>query len=82
MVGLIIDGINIRQVTVKAYRMASKSALFSLNISISQPVKVGPPPRAIILRIKKNSAVDMARILIGANVCAIAKLGPTNSGRS
>ena len=26
--------------------------------------------------IKKNNAVDMARIWIGAKVCAIAKLGP------
>ena len=25
---------------------------------------------------KKNNAVDIARILIGASVCAIAKLGP------
>ena len=40
------------------------------------PVSVGPPPRAIMLSTKKNKAVDIARTLIGASVCAIAKLGP------
>jgi hypothetical protein len=29
-----------------------------------------------MFKIKKNNAVDMALIFIGASVCAIAKLGP------
>ena len=39
-------------------------------------MNVGPPPRAIMFKIKKNKAVDIARIFIGAKVWAMAKLGP------
>ena len=57
-----------QKVTVNAYRIESKSLKFSLKTSISHPANVGPPPRPIIFKIKKNRAVDIARIFIGANV--------------
>ena len=56
--------------------MDSTSPLLALNISIIQPEILGPRPKPIIFKIKKKRAVDIARIWIGAKVCAIAKLGP------
>ena len=73
---LIIDGTNINVVTVMAYLIDSISPLFDLNTSINHPVILGPKPKPIMFKIKKKSAVDMARIWIGAKVWAIAKLGP------
>ena len=57
---LIIDGININVVTVMAYLIASISPLFDLNKSINHPVILGPKPKPIIFKIKKNNAVDIA----------------------
>ena len=65
---LIAEGIKIIKVTVIAYRIESKSLKFTLKTSISHPVKVGQPPSAIMFKIKKNKAVDIARIFIGAKV--------------
>ena len=37
------------------------------------PIKVGPPPKAMIFNTKKNNAVDIARTFTGARVCAKQK---------
>ena len=73
---LIIDGINTHETTVMAYLIETSSPLLVLKTSINQPDRVGPRPKPIMFKIKKNSAVDIARIWMGARVCAIAKQGP------
>ena len=59
---IIIDGINTSDVTVMAYLTDSTSPLLSLNISIIQPEMLGPRPKPIMFKIKKNNAVDIARM--------------------
>ena len=65
-----------KQITVIAILVASRSDRPSEKKSINIPASVGPPPKPIIFRMKKNNAVDIARMWIGASVWAIAKLGP------
>ena len=53
---------------VMANLSAWVSPCVSVKAPLNHPTHVGPPPNAMRLRMKKNKAVDMALILIGARV--------------